>query len=659
MRPSQSAAALIIGGTGNSSRPSSGGLSRPASAGGQRSKSTSNLLRSPRKPFAWDQLARLTKVEFKPAAGNFGLNYDGQIVVAVQDQARRGGVKPGWKIEMVDNQVVSSGDDVWAKLQEAKWAWRSCYVYFLTDMRQIRGEQAAKRVSAMKAEQERLAKLPFADCLDPKHLEQIKEFVQFQGFVAHREDRAITLPQLKKVFSWTRDHCHRWRDADPPELSRTSRMHLTMDFMNTYHLNHWLIKPATMESDCSFVEMLTSQKQPAEWFVIHWWGDRLKDVMRLLELQMSQRELSNDTAYWFGAFACRQHSMQDDVGITPEATCYFRAMKQAKFQVLLMLDSKTEHTGPATPFKRAWCGYEMSMSLAQGAHNTVLDIATCEGLRPTIIIQGLTIAEQKLENQEAGSGYKAKADREKVMSMEIIALALGIQVQSGLTLRQNDKNRILNSIAGQALEEVPAVKHESYERYNKRLRSLLAIAFFRRVMLGAGESSETQQLQLKLVQAIKNDEWLETLHLDMNSMVGNDIDDKIKLMASNLPAHLKHLILDLEGTDISDESLHELSALLPRGLDSAKLNLSRNAKVGNAGIEGMVSKLPPGMTALKMDLNGTAATKELEEKRSSLDDMKQHIIDEAEKGHWCYYFNLLPSPTTKGMMTTTHKFKTL
>ena len=34
---------------------------------------------------------------------------------------------------------------------------------------------------------------------DPKHLEQIKEFITFQGFIDHREDRAITLPQLKMV----------------------------------------------------------------------------------------------------------------------------------------------------------------------------------------------------------------------------------------------------------------------------------------------------------------------------------------------------------------------------------------------------------------------------------------------------------------------------
>jgi hypothetical protein len=314
-------------------------------------------------------------------------------------------------------------------------------------MKQIKAEQASKRMSELKAEAERLAKLPFPDAQDATHLEQIREFIPFQGYIDHREDRAITMPQLKMIMKWTKEHCHRWRDADPPELSKTSRMHLTMDFMNTYHLNHWLIKPATLEKDCSFVEMLTSQKQPAEWFVIHWWGDRLKDLMKCLELQIQTRELPESTAFWFGAYACRAHSMNDDVGVNPEATCYFRAMRQAKFHVLLILDSKTEHSGPATPFKRAWCGYEMSMSLCQSDSNAVVDVATCEGLRPTLITQGLVKSEEMMEITDGGSGYKAKTEREKGFSLEIVGIALNANVQSGQTLRPKDKQRILNSIA--------------------------------------------------------------------------------------------------------------------------------------------------------------------------------------------------------------------
>jgi len=655
MRPSQSAAALIIGTTG--SRPSSRGgrEDRPASAGRSRSKSE---LRSPRRAFTWNQLSKFTKVEFRNADGNYGLHYDGQIVVSVGDQARRLGVKPGWKIEMVDNVVVNSSREVWARLQEAKWQWRSCYVSFLTDMKQIKAEQGAKRTAEVKAEAERLAKLPFADAQDPKHLEQIKEFIPFQGYIDHREDRAITLPQLKMVMKWTKDHCHRWRDADPPELSKTSRMHLTMDFMNTYHLNHWLIKPATLEKDCSIVEMLTATKQPAQWFVIHWWGDRLKEVVKCLDLQIQTRELSESTAFWFGAFACRAHSMQDDVGINPEATCYFRAMKQAKFHVLLVLDSKTEHSGPATPFKRAWCGYEMSMTLGQGDSNTIIDVATCEGLRPTLITQGLTKAEDGMEVVDPGSGYKAKAEREKGFNLDIVALALNVQVQSGQTVRPKDKQRILNSIAQRDLTLPPDLKHENYSKYNQRLRAMLALAFWRRVMIGAGEHAETQVVQAKAAQALKMDEWRPSLDLSMAYMSGSDIDEKIALLARNLPTQLKSLTLDLKGCDITNETVVALAMALPRGLETFTVDMSGNPKIDNVGIEMMVPKLPPCLGRLKMNLHGTATTKELEEKRHSLDDLKQHIIDESEKGCWCSYVNLCPSPTGR-MITNTHKFKSV
>jgi len=419
-----------------------------------------------------------------------------------------------------------------------------------------------------------------------------------------------------------------------------------------------LIKPATLEKDCSFVEMLTSQKQPSDWFVIHWWGDRIKDVLKCLDLQIQTRELSESTAFWFGAFACRAHSMQDDVGINPEATCYFRAMRQAKFQVLLILDAKTEHSGPATPFKRAWCGYEMSMTLAQSEQTPVLDVATCEGARPTLVTQGLTKAEEGMELVDPGSGYKAKAEREKNFSLEIVGMALTIQVQSGQTYRPMDKQRILNSIAQRDLLLPIDVKHENYNKYNQRLRAMLAYGFWRRVMTGTGENSETQALQLKVAQALKGDEWRSSLDMSMAYMLGSDMDDKINMAAKNLPVNLKHLTLDLKGTDITNDTLSALATALPRGLLSFTLDIGGNPKIENFGVETMVKKLPPVLSKLRMNLAGTAVTKDVEEKKHSLEDLKQHIIDEEEKGNWCSYINLCPSPTGR-MITNTHKFKSV
>jgi len=439
-------------------------------------------------------------------------------------------------------------------------------------------------------------------------------------------------------------------------------MHLSMDIMNTYHLNYWLVKPATLEQDCSFTEMLTSVKQPADWFVIHWWGDRLKDVLRCLELQIATRELNDKTAFWFGALACRQHSMVDNVGVNPEDTCYFRAMRQAKFQVLLILDSKTEHSGPATPFKRAWCGYEMSMGLGSGENSLVLDVATCDGgsstlgQRPSLITHNLTDAEKNREIVDAGSGYRAKAEREKTFSLEIMALALDVRVQSGQTLRAQDKQLILNSITQRDLDEPAVVKHEAYDRYNQRLRALFALGFWRRVMMGSGEQSEIQQLQLKMCRALQADQWRKSLTIDMAFMTGSDLDQKIQLAVNSLPPHLKELKLDLRGTDTANETIIAIANALPRGLEAMVLDLGHNPKIDNSGVESMVNRLPPTLTHCHLGLQGCGTAKELTEKGSDLGDVKQYMAAEAAKGVTCNTLNLCPSPTRR-METFAAKFK--
>merc|ERR1719456_1099420 len=121
----------------------------------------------------------------------------------------------------------------------------------------------------------------------------------------------------------------------------------------------------------------------------------------------------------------------------------------------------------------------------------------------------------------------------------------------------------------------------------------------------------------------------------MAYMFGQDVEDKIALTARNLPPNLKHLTLDLKGTDITNDILATLALALPRGLETLDLNISDNPKLENPGVEQLLAKLPPHMVGLKLDLDGTAVTKEVHEKRHSLDDLRQHIIDEAEKGQWC------------------------
>jgi len=172
-----------------------------------------------------------------------------------------------------DTTLVKAELESQGRFEEAKWQWRNCSVHFVTDLLAIRAEQARARAAKIQAEAERLARLPFEGAHDPRHLEQVQEEYKFQGYVEGAEHRAIGTLDLKRIMEWTSRHCHRWRDP-------RTRQKLHMDMMNLYQLNHWLIRPATLEKDCSFSELLTKEKQMPTWFVIHWWGEKVTDFLR-------------------------------------------------------------------------------------------------------------------------------------------------------------------------------------------------------------------------------------------------------------------------------------------------------------------------------------------------------------------------------------------
>jgi len=302
------------------------------------------------------------------------------------------------------------------------------------------------------------------------------------------------------------------------------------------------------------------------------------------------------------------------------------------------------------------------MGLGSGENSLVLDVATCDGgsstlgQRPSLITHNLTDAEKNREIVDAGSGYRAKAEREKTFSLEIMALALDVRVQSGQTLRAQDKQLILNSITQRDLDEPAVVKHEAYDRYNQRLRALFALGFWRRVMMGSGEQSEIQQLQLKMCRALQADQWRKSLTIDMAFMTGSDLDQKIQLAVNSLPPHLKELKLDLRGTDTANETIIAIANALPRGLEAMVLDLGHNPKIDNSGVESMVNRLPPTLTHCHLGLQGCGTAKELTEKGSDLGDVKQYMAAEAAKGVTCNTLNLCPSPTRR-METFAAKFK--
>jgi len=603
---------------------------------------------TPRRPQPKERsLSGLTKLEFGHACGEHGIRWEGTIVCSVSGQARKLGVRPGWKIHMIDGHVVQDEDDVFLRLQEAKWQWRSCYVWFITDFAAIRAEQSAARAAKIKEEMERLAKLPFEGAHDNRHLGQLREAFPYQGCIDRVEDRGITLGQLQQVLQWAKSHCHRWRDAAPGHLSKTARQQLHFDFMNLHHINHWLVKPATQEKNCSLVELLTGQKQAPSWYVVHWWGERVADFLTCMELHVSTRKLPESASFWIDAYSNRQHSMHDVTADDPRKSCFFRGIAAANFQVLAILDWKANQNGGAsvnTLNTRTWCVFEQILCL--DSPRAAVDIVTCYGHRAIGVTAGLTAEEQDMERSSPGSGWRAKSDRERTFGLDIIESCLSVQLQTTWATETADRHRLLNCVAERDLDQPPLDVHELYSRANRRLRALYALSFWRRIMAGTADS-DMHRIQIKLADALRNDTWRETLDVSMAFPTG---EDKMALLAKSYPPNLKELKLNLRGMNMTNENMVTLASGFPKALEDLTLDLSHNADISNVGISNLIGSLPPKLKEMSLELASTEVTKDLLERRHSLDQMQQYITDEQQKG--ASYVTMTLNPSANRRMVT-------
>jgi len=653
MRASHSAAALILGGA-NPALVGTTGLSKDKLGGLQsltRPKSASGP--TPRKALSASlRTGSLSTFQFRFSNGGHGLEWGPSLVVtAVRGQARELGVMIGWKLYAVDGVQIRDGKEAWELLQDAQWQWRVCNVVFVTDFRAIRAEQKMIAAEEAAAEVERLAKLPFSNSMDEKHLAQIKQEFSFQGYIDNVEDRGITLAQLQRMTTFAKDRCHRWRDAASPLVSRTSGRKLHLDFMNWCHFHDWLMIPSCKAKDCAFVEMLSAQKQTPAFYVLHWWGDLALNTMATIKTHLDLRKLDADTPYWIASCACRPHSTQEDKILhDPTQTCFYKAMAACN-KVVLAIDPKSEHNGVAHFFTRTWCIYELSLCL--DLPNLELDIvqASTPGVKASFVTHHLTGDEKDAELRGVGTGYKAKADREKNFSLQIMEMGFNVQVNLTQTSDPLERRRILNAIAKRELGEEPLERHDNYVKMSKRIHTLFALAFWRRTMSGAVSDTEMQRVQSKLMDILRNDTWLRYLDLDMAFLQGGW--EKIKMLNVGLPPTLTELKLDLRDTELLNENMILLSAGLPRDLEDLTLDISLNEPIGNTGVEAFIAKCPSKLRGLNLELKKTSVGKELQAKQGSLEGMKKQIADEAAKADRCTIFNLNPSPTRHMVMTVT------
>ena len=648
MRASKSAAALILGGSKpelvginqlkSCSLNGVGTLTRPRSAG---------QLITPRKELSAGLKPRtLVKLEFHFCQGGHGLQFQNLIVTGVKGQAQSLGVQLGWRVYMIDGDIMDSPTQVWQRLQDAQWQWRTVSVVFFTDHRAIRMEEKIKEEEEERREVERLAKLPFSSTSDEKHLEQLKQEFVFQGYMERVEDRAITLQQLLRVVDFSKDHCHRWRDTRPVFMSKSAGRKLHIDFMNSCHLESWLVRPATAEKDCSLIEMLTSTEQAPAFYLIHYWGDLVLNLIEAIRVHMQNRNLAESTTYWMALFANRPHSLQDAFCPEWKNTCFHKAMAACNFRVVLPIDPKNDTTLMGTCFSRLWCLYELAMcdqpNVQLDVIQTRLDMRA-PVKKASMVSQLLTKEEKDAELRAPTSGYKAQSDREKSFSLQTMDVALSVSVAKAQITDPIERRQILNTLCHRDASEEVVEDHPELGQCSKRLRALFALAFWRRVMGGNVSDSDVHRTQLRLVEALHKGFPHRCLELDMAFM--QVCSEKLKMLRSISPPGLQELKLDLREVELRNDEIVALAAGLPRDLEDLTVNLAGNEDLDDDGVEVFMSKLPNKMRSMALDLKKTNVGKELMQRQGNYESMRQYLAEQAAKAIQCTFVNILPSAT--------------
>jgi len=402
----------------------------------------------------------------------------------------------------------------------------------------------------------------------------LRRTFHFLGHIDRVEHRGITLKQLERVQHFAEEWCHIWKDLAPPKVSKYSGQKLRMDFLNTHHLNSWMIMPGTERKKCSFVELVASGRQVPTWCVIHWWGEAFVELMENLKAHVkARRTATEESPYWICAYASRQHVNEGEIFEDPKTSSFFKAVQATRFHVLLVVDHQ------ATVFSRIWCALEETAALDR-AH-TDLDIAAYSSSKAHVLTQGLTEDEEELEHARPGDGLRAKALREMDFPLELAEMGLTAELHKGEATIEEDRLRILNVIAGTDLQKDPVAEHANYVETSRKLQGVIASLLLLRGTANrlSGKKERSSTLLDRLSAALRGDLWRKALDLHLEGLTTTGME----LLAQSLPPNLQELKLRLRNSSITDEDLQALAEGLPSQLKSVSLDLSNCKDISEKG----------------------------------------------------------------------------
>ena len=370
--------------------------------------------------------------------------------------------------------------------------------------------------------------------------------------IARTEERGVTIPQLRRVWA------HIQRRCEPERWTNFAGELITAEEANLYDACRYVIKPATYELRCSYVELVARGPQPPRWFVSHWWGEPVVQFLACLEQHAADHGLEADAAYWVCAYANNQHALEDDVTTDPAQSAFVKAIKLAEGRVLSVLDEG------GVCYTRIWCILELHRALA-GTYNiytaregcTAYDLARVDELKHAVgrekrgrewyeevlarlpVVKdrravGLTDGPAKVDGTWVAAAVQVY--RQSSFPVELVRRIFDVRVQDARASFDADRVRILNFIAGRALDQEPLDACGPYDDMNTQLHGRYLAAAFR-VLLEGGDD-------VSLRVGVLASSHLGRLALCFRGCPAFT-DDTARLLASHLPPTLEELHIDL------------------------------------------------------------------------------------------------------------------
>ncbi|CAJ1406924.1 unnamed protein product [Effrenium voratum] len=412
------------------------------------------------------------------------------------------------------------------------------------------------------------------------HIQNLAKKFRFRGYIEKIEDRSLTIGQLRKVLKFCQEACHHWSEGRE-EVSTDKA--LTMDVLNLYHIDHWLIWPATEASRSSFVELLADQEQRAQWCVSHCWSQPHASFVECIGQHVKTRGLHRRTNFWIWAYAHRHYCSSLEA---PESG-FYQSLEAAESRLLLVLqdvNSAGEVAG-SMPFDRLWCMFEVMHSLdsssGKGMARAPLDVAVFNGSKAAILTYGLTDAEEAMDCRFPGSGAAAKAAREQDFPVSVVAGSLQQRVE---TAQSEDAAYLLERMAAE-VDGVP-----DYNAINARLSGFFALVFLRKIFEDRPESEELAELKDLAARALAQD--AERVEIDITlGGCGFAVDESLLLLVKHMAPRLQRITLDLKGSSLKNASLAEVANFLSPDVQDILLDLQGCRTVTDTGLKRFMENL--------------------------------------------------------------------